>query len=143
MSTTFRASSALAAVLLACAFGACGESKEEKAKAEVCSARSNIEKEVTALSSLTLSTEAPAEAKKHIETIGDELKKIKNAQPNLEPARREQVQTATQTFEKEVKTTAEGFTKDLSVSNAEAKLKTAGKQLLNAYRQALEPINCS
>jgi DNA repair exonuclease SbcCD ATPase subunit len=143
MSRTFSASSAVAALLVTCALGACGESKEEKAKAQVCDARSSIQKEVTALSSLTLSTEAPAEAKKHIETIGAELNKIKDAQPNLEPARREQVQTATETFEKEVKKTLEQFTSNLSVSNAESKLKTAGKQLLNGYRQALEPINCS
>jgi uncharacterized protein YhaN len=125
------------------AFAACGESSEEKAKAQVCNARTEIQKEVTALSSLTLSTNVVSEAKQHVEAIASDLNKIKEAQPKLEPARRAKVEAATETFEKEAKAALSELTSSLSLTNAEAKLKAAAKQVASGYKQALEPIDCS
>ena len=46
----------LIALLAALALGACGESKEDKAKSTVCDARADISKEVDQLTGLTAST---------------------------------------------------------------------------------------
>jgi Tfp pilus assembly protein PilP len=132
-----------ALALSALALGACGESAEEKAKAQVCSARASISKEVSTLTGLTLSTASVTQVKTGVEAIAGDLKKIKDAQANLAPARKEQVQSATQTFETEVTAIVSGLTSNLSLSNAEAKLKSAVSQLAASYKKTLAPINCS
>jgi len=137
---------ALAALgLSVLALGACGESAEEKAKAQVCNARAAISKEITKLSELKLSTNLPAEIKAGAEAIGKNLTKIKDEQSKLSPARKEEVQKATSTFESQVSSIVSGLlsTKSLSVSGAEAQLKSAVSQLTSSYKQALAPINCS
>jgi hypothetical protein len=129
---------------------ACGESAQDKAQAEVCSARKIISEQVTKLQGLTISTNTLTEAKAGFETIGKELTKIKNAQPNLEPARKEQVQAATKTFETQIGSLAAGVASSLgsgslssALTNAEPQLKAAVTQLANDYKSALEPISCS
>ncbi len=122
---------------------ACGESAQEKAKAEVCDARASISKEVTALIQLELSTEIVTQAKGHVEAIGNELSKIKAAEPNLTQARKEQAEKATKAFEAELDTVKTELTSNLSLSNAATKLTSSLHQLANGYKQALEPIDCS
>jgi len=131
--------------LLTLALVACGESAEEKAKAQVCSARANISKEITKLSELPLSSNLPSEIKSGAEAIGKNLNKIKDEQDKLAPARKEQVQTASSTFANQVSSIVSGLlsTKSLSLTNAEAQLKSAASQLKSSYKAALEPINCS
>ena len=80
----------------------CGESSEEKAKAQVCTAKSDISKQVKMLSELTISTSLLTQAKDGLEAIAADLTKIKDAQPNLAPARKEQISSATHTFEAQV-----------------------------------------
>jgi hypothetical protein len=124
---------------------ACGESSQEKAKAEVCNARANISKEITKLSELPLSTNLPSELKAGAETIGKNLTKIKEEQSKLAPARKEQVQRASSNFANQVSSIVSGLvsTKSLSISSAEAALKSAASQLKSSYKTALEPVNCS
>lgn len=139
-----RKSLALAALLSgALALTACGESKQEKAKAEVCSARADISKQVNTLTSLTASTISPSQVKTGVEAIANDLTKIKNAQGNLAPARKEQVQSATHTFETQLGSILTGITSNLSLSNAETQFKSALTQLAESYKKTLAPINCS
>jgi hypothetical protein len=140
---------AAALALSVVALAACGESKEEKAKAEVCAARSEISKQVTKLENLTPTTNVVNEVKGGLEVIAKELEKIKNAQPNLEPARKEQVETATNAFATQLTTIAQGIVTSLSGTNLESaiasagpKLKSAGEKLAADYKQALGPISC-
>jgi hypothetical protein len=121
----------------------CGESAQEKAKAEVCSARADISKQINMLTSLTASTISPSAVKTGVEAVADDLTKIKNAQGNLEPARKEQVQAATHTFETQLSSILTGITSNLSLSNAEAQFKSALSQLATSYKNTLGPINCS
>jgi outer membrane murein-binding lipoprotein Lpp len=121
----------------------CGESSEEKAKAQVCSARSGIQKQVTTLSELTLSTSILSQAKDGLEAIGSELTKIKDAQPNLEPARRKQIETATHTFETQVTSIVTGFVTNPSLSSVEKQLKSSLTQYAKSFEKVLAPINCS
>ena len=137
---------ALAALgLITLALVACGESSEEKAKAQVCGARAEISKEITKLSEPPLSSNLPSEIKSGAEAISKNLTKIKDEQSKLAPARKEQVQKASSTFANEVSSIVSGLlsTKSLSVSGAEAQLKSAASQLKSSYKTALAPINCS
>jgi hypothetical protein len=138
-----------ALLLSAVALAACGESKQEKAKAEVCGARTEINKQVTKLKGLTPTTNVVNEVKGSLEVIGKELEKIKNAQPNLEPARKEQVEAATNTFESQLTTVASGVVSSLSTTSIESALSSAGPKLKSAfntlatdYKSALGPISC-
>ncbi len=143
-------STALAALILsALTLAACGESAEQKATAQVCKARSNISQQIKTLEGLTISSTFLSEAKKSVEAIGNDLKEIKAAQPNLQPARRAQVETATENFQKQMSGLAAGLTSGLLSGVGTAQLQQAGPeikagltQLANAYKQALGPISC-
>jgi outer membrane murein-binding lipoprotein Lpp len=136
--------SAIVALLLAgLVLAGCGESSQEKAKAQVCTARSDIQKQVKTLSELTLSTSILSQAKAGLDAIGSDLKKIREAQPNLEPARRQQIETATHTLEGQVSSIITGFVSNPSLSNVEKQLKSSLTQYAKSFEQALTPINCS
>jgi hypothetical protein len=140
----FRTLAILAPLLtaLALALAGCGESSEEKAKAQVCSAKADISKQVTMLSELTLSTSILTQAKGGLEAIGSDLTKIKNAQPNLEPARKQQIEAATHTLETQVTSIITGLVSNPSISNAEKQLKSSLTQYAKSFEKALESVNC-
>jgi len=129
--------------LIALALVACGESSQEKAKAQVCDARNAISKQITTLSNLTLSSASVEQAKTSVQTIGKELNKIKEAQSDLDPARKQQVEAATQTFGKEVSSIVSGLASNPSLSNVEAQLKSSISKLANSFKQTFAPISCS
>ena len=135
----------LALIVVSCgafALSACGESKEDKAKKQVCSARSDISKQIDSLKTLTISTSTPDDVKSALNTIKGDLSKIKDAQPDLAPDRKQQVQTATQTFESQLQQIVTSTTNGLSVTNAKTQIQSAVTSLEAAYKQALEPIDC-
>src|SRR4051812_10717043 len=70
---------ALAAMLAACG----GQSKQEKAQSQVCTARADISKQVKTLKGLTLSTATTSQAKSSLQAIRDDLGKIRSAQGDL------------------------------------------------------------
>lgn len=121
----------------------CGESSQEKATAQVCQARSDISKQVKMLSELTISTNLLTEGKTGLEAIGKDLTKIKEAQPNLNPARKEQIQAATDTFQTQVTSIVTGLVSNPSLSNAEKQIKSSLTQFGTSFEHALAPINCS
>src|SRR2546429_7550206 len=84
--------------LAAIALGGCGESKQDKAKKTVCEAKADIKTQVQHLSAITPSSAALTEVKNDLTKIGDDLNKIKDAQPDLSPARKQEVEKATQEF---------------------------------------------
>ena len=122
---------------------ACGESSQEKAEAQVCSARANISTQISTLSELTLSTSSVTTAKTSFEAISSDLTKIRDAQQNLAPTRKQQIEAATHTFESQVTSIVNEFTSTLSLSNAATQVKSAVTKLTSSYRQTLAPINCS
>ena len=96
----------LIALLAALALGACGESKEDKAKSTVCDARADISKEVDQLTGLTASTVTVDGVQNSLKAITSNLSKIKDAQGDLSGNRRQQVQDATKTFTSQVQSIA-------------------------------------
>jgi hypothetical protein len=135
---------AVAALMLgALVLAGCGESSQEKATAQVCAARSDISKQAKMLSELTVSTSLLSEGKAGLEAIGKDLTKIKEAQPNLAPARKEQIQAATDTFQTQVTSIVTGLVSNPSLSNAEKQIKSSLTQFASSFEHALAPINCS
>lgn len=138
-----RSASAIALLLSVVAFAACGESAQEKAKAQVCDARADISKQISTLSGLTLSTSSVTQAKTSFEAIATDLTKIKSAQANLDPARKAQIEAATHTFETQLTTIANNLSSSLSLTNAATEVKSAVTQLSSSFKQTLAPISCS
>ena len=132
-------------LLLAATIGltACGQSSEDKAKSQVCDARSDISKQVDELKGLTLATATVNGVKENVQAIQDDLGKIKDAQGNLNADRKKQVQAANEAFTQQVKSIASSVGKSLSLSDAATQLKTAASQLATSYQQTLGKIDCS
>lgn len=128
--------------MLTAALAACGESKSEKAKKQVCSARADIQKEVTSLQGLTLTTATASGVKDSLNSISDNLKKIRDATPQLTSDFKSQVQSANQEFTSQVKTVVSEVGSNLSISNAGTQLKTATNQLATSYQQTLAKVGC-
>ena len=139
----FRSASAIAMLFSVLVLTACGQSSQEKAKAQVCEARADINKQINTLSILTLSTSSVTQAKSSLEAIAGDLNKIKGAQANLNPARKQQVEGATNTFEAQLTAIVKSFTSTLSLTNVETQVKSAVTQLTTSYKQTLAPISCS
>jgi uncharacterized protein YjbJ (UPF0337 family) len=130
------------AVVAALAIGACGESKEDKAKKAVCDARADISKQVNQLKSLTISTATTDDVQQSVRAINSDLSKIKDAQGDLSDDRRQQVEAATKTFTSQVQSIIESVGSSTSVRDAATRLTSATQQLATAYEQSLAPIDC-
>ena len=78
----------------------------------------------------------------NLDAIQSDLKKIKDAQGNLNEDRKKQVQSATQEFSSQVQAVASDLGTSLSVSGAKAKLESAITQLQTSYKQTLAKIDC-
>ena len=135
----------LLVVVLVPALGlaACGQPAADKAESQVCSARADINKQIDYLKGLTLQTATTTGIKNSLTAIGNDLTKIKDAQPQLNAERKQQVQSANQAFRTELESVVNNIGTNLSISNAEARLKTAVQQLTQSYQQTFAAINCS
>jgi hypothetical protein len=131
---------ALAATLVV---AACGESKQDKAKKQVCGARDDLSKQVSSLKTLTPATVTADKVKTSLTAIQDDLKKIADAQGDLNDARKKQVQDATQTFGSALSSIASNLGSSVSVADAKTQLTTALQQLSTAYQQSFAKVDCS
>jgi SMC interacting uncharacterized protein involved in chromosome segregation len=120
----------------------CGESDEEKAQNDVCDARADIQQRVDNLSSLTLSTATVESVQEDLQGIQDDLKKITDAQGDLNDERKQEVEAANKEFTSQLDAIASDLGSNLSLSGAEAKLRTAADQLASSYRQTFAKVNC-
>ena len=129
----------------------CGESSEEKARAEVCSASKEISTQITKLEGLPINSSFPAEAKASVEAIDKSLKSVKSAAPNLETARKEEVEAGTTAFETEIATITASIAKsavhsgntEAALRAAEPQIRAAEAQLTADYKKAFEALKCS
>ena len=112
--------------LAALAVAACGgDSKEDKAKAQVCDARADITKQLDTLKGLTLSTATTSQVQQSLEAIGNDLNKMKDAQGDLDDERKDQVQQANQAFESQVRDILSSLGSATSLSDAKTQLAQA------------------
>lgn len=131
-------------MLLSAAIGlaACGQSKEDKARSQVCDARADVRKQVDQLQGLTLSTATIDGVAANLQAIRADLGKIANAQSDLSDERRQQVSTANQAFADQVRAVAQNVGRSLSVADAKTQLKDATTELASTYQQTLGRIDC-
>jgi hypothetical protein len=133
-------------VVAACAFalGACGESEAEKAKAQVCKSKTEINKQIETLKNLPVSSGALETASNSFQAILKELDKMKEAAPKLESSLKAPVEQAQASFKNEVaKLTVEAIKGGVSSGNLQATLKTSVEKLLTSYKTSIETIPCS
>jgi hypothetical protein len=132
----------LSALGLGLAFGACGESDEEKAKADVCDARDDIQANVKELQSLTLGTATTDKVRSSLNAIKDDLAKIADAQGQLSEDQMQQVQKANEAFKSKVKALGEELGQSVSIEDAAKQLKSDFAELATTYQQSFAPIDC-
>lgn len=133
-------------VAAGCAFalGACGESEAEKAKAQVCKSKTEINKQIETLKNLPVSSSALETANNSFQAILAELGKMKEAAPKLESSLKAPVEQAQASFKSEVgKLTVEAIKGGVSSGNLQATLKKSIEKLLTSYKTSIETIPCS
>ena len=132
----------LSALGLGLAFTACGQSDEEKAQADVCDARDDIQANVKELQSLTLGTVTADKVRSRLDAIRDDLEKIVNAQGDLSEDQKQQVQKANEAFKSKVKALAGDLGRSVSIEDAAKQLESDFDELATTYRQSFAPIEC-
>jgi hypothetical protein len=133
------------------ALAACGESSQEKARKQVCAASSEIPKQLTKLEALPINTSFPTEAVTSLEAIAKSLKEVKDSAPDLEPARKEEVEAGTKAFLTQIGTITASLAAtaiksgdtEAALKAAEPKIKAAENQLKADYKQAFAALKCS
>jgi hypothetical protein len=133
----------LVSVVVALALSACGgESQADKAQTQVCDARADIQKQVDELRGLTLATASVDGVMANLNAIRTDLGRIRNAQVDLNGKRKEQVQSANQAFESQLRSIVQGLGQDLSLAEAGTQVKAAATKLADSYRQTLGKVDC-
>jgi hypothetical protein len=133
------------------ALAACGESSQEKARKQVCAASSEVSKQIATLEALPINTSFPSAAVTSLEAIAKSLKEVKSAAPNLEPARKEEVEAGTKAFLTQIATVTASLaataiksgTSEAALKAAEPQIKAAENQLTADYKQAFAALKCS
>lgn len=130
----------LAALLLA---AGCGESAEDQAMADICSARDDISAQVDELAGLTVTTATTEKVRDGLQTIRDDLSTIADATRDLSDDRRQDVQAANDEFARVVRETLHEVGTTVSVEDASAQIKSAAQQLKSRYRSTFGELDCS
>lgn len=125
------------------AYFATRTSAEEKALQAVCTARADVQQRVESLAATTVTNFTINGFKANVNGIATDLKTIKDNQAKLKPDRKQQIQQANNRFGSEVTNTLRSLGTSLSIDNAQEKLKTAGQQLIQSYKDTLGPVDCS
>ena len=131
-------------VVLAVVLARCGgESKQETAQSNVCDAKAGIQKQVNELEGLTASTVTLDGVKSSLQSIGDDLTKLKDAQVDLSGDRKDEAENAWQTFRTEVKSIRENLLTSLSAADAKQQLTSSFDNLAASFRTAFGPVDCT
>jgi hypothetical protein len=120
-----------------------GESKSEKAMAQVCASRADISKHVTALKGLTPATVTTEAVATSLDAIRGDLKNIADARADLADENRDEVEQANQAFASTVRETAATVARSISAAEAAGQLQTAAQALATAYEGTYGVIDCS
>jgi hypothetical protein len=138
-------SARLAALLvIVVALGACGdgESDQERAQNQVCDARADIQKQVEEIGSASLETATLGGIRQRLEAIRADLAKIAEARADLSAERREQVQSATSRFGRDVESVIDDLGSGGSLSGALTELQNSLVELRDSYQSSLATIDC-
>jgi hypothetical protein len=132
-----------AALALALGVAACGgDSAEDRALSNVCSARTDIKKQVDELKSTTISSGALDGVQANLSAIQKDVKQIANNQGKLADDRKQEVQKANQAFKSQVSDVARAVVSGVATGSGQDQIKTALDALAAAYQSAFAPIKC-
>lgn len=120
----------------------CGESEEEKAKSQVCDARSDLQQQVNELSRLSISTATLDGVRDNLNAIRSDLQKMADAQRDLDESRRAQVEEATRQFSSQVNSIVAGLGSSTSLGSAVKQVRAAVQQLAASYRDTFARVDC-
>ena len=143
-------------VCVAFALAGCGSSSDEpspaatqapatpqdQASTAVCAARADIKAQVETLTSLTGDSATKTSVTSALTAITSDLQKIKDAQADLTPERKQQVQDAVTAFGTQFQTIARQAVAGLATTDAETQAKNAAASLKTAVTESLQPIDC-
>jgi hypothetical protein len=132
----------VAPLLVAATAVGCGESAADKAQTQVCDARSDLNKQVDTLASLTPATATTDAVSGAVDAIKNDLKQISDAQGDLNDERKQEVESANQEFSAQLETVAADLGSSLSASGAKAAVQSAGQELATSYKQTFASIEC-
>jgi hypothetical protein len=133
----------IAALAATATVSACGESEADKAQNTVCDARADIQSEVETLKGLPLSADSVSKATSSLRSIQSSLKTIAGAQPDLDGDRKQQVATAVQTFETQVKSAVTTAVQSGGGGDAAAAVRSAADQLATSFEKSFQRVDCS
>jgi uncharacterized protein YoxC len=137
-----RPASYIAVALVAVVVG-CGDSKSDKAMADVCAARADISKQVDQLKNMTISSASTNQITDSLQAIRDDLSKIADARKDLSDDRRQQVDAANTKFQSSVRATLLDVGKSVSLKDAATQLNSAFDRLAASYKEAFSGVDCS
>lgn len=140
---SMRAAAVMLVALLLVGAGCGGESKQDKAMADVCAARDNITKQLDTLKNLTPTTVTTDKVTGALSAIRDDLTKIGNAMGDLSEDRRKEVQAANEKFAAAVRSTLQKVGTSVSLADAASQIKTAFADLESSYRSTFGKLDCS
>jgi uncharacterized protein YgfB (UPF0149 family) len=121
----------------------CGQSEEEKATDQVCSARDDIAKQVDQLKGVTLTTATTDQVRNNLKAIRDDLAKIADARADLSDDQRTQIEQANAAFGSEVRNIAATVARSTSIEESSAQLRAAFNDLAATYEKTFAQIDCS
>jgi Tfp pilus assembly protein PilP len=139
---SYPASVAVCVVAGVVAIAGCGESAADKAKKQVCAARSDIKHHVTTLQNMDASSATPAAIKDSLTAIRDDVAKVVDAQPKLNAQQKEDVQAANQAFKASLQKTTADLKQTRSAPQAKQQVHSAAQQLVSSYQSSLGKISC-
>ena len=116
-------------------------SEEQKARDDVCDARDDIQTNVAELEHLTLGTAPVDRVKSHLNATRDDLRKISDAEDQLNDTQKQRVQKANETFKSQLKTLTEDLGRSVSLEDPAQQLESDLAELATVYRQSFAPID--
>ena len=159
--TTFTVSACLALALFGCGSSSDGESTADQAPTEapasateapasapdqaasdVCAARADIQTQVDTLTTLSAGSATKADVTAALEAIATDLQTMKDAQADLTPERKKQVQDATTAFGTQLKDIVRQTVARLATTDAKTQATDAAASLKSAVTETLQPIDC-
>lgn len=117
-------------------------SAQDQAAAQVCSARDDIQTQVKTLTSLSAGNASKGDVTSALAAVQADLQKIKDAQSDLAPERKQQVKDAAAAFGAQLKDVLKQTVSGLTKTDARTQAKNAAASLESAVKQSLEPIDC-
>ena len=108
----------------------------------MCDARDGIQRQVQTLSSLSAGSATKADVTSALSTIKADLQKMKAAQPDLAPDRKQQAQDSTTAFGTKLRDIVRQALAGLSKSDAQTQATNAAASLKSGVKGSLQPIEC-